>query len=288
MMQLNKQTLTAAIAISALLISLVGGLLDSSRAMADPMILFRKPSIAVLSPEINKIYYSPNVLLNLSFPPKTITFYFNYSNVQCFLDGKPITEVDFSNATPLENLSLGFHEVRVTADLSVQPNMDEGGWWHHVYGWEGIHQLDTGNIIFFVEEPHVISVLMGLNETYFEKAIPLVFAVNFPVSKMEYSLNAQQNISIMGNTTLTELPIGYHSIVVYVNDTEGNIAKSETVFFTISASPPPSHSPSPIPTPTLTPTASPSSSIPEFPTWILLPTAIVTASFALAIKRRKT
>ena len=49
----------------------------------------------------------------------------------------------------------------------------------------------------------------------------------------EYSLDAQNNVSVAGNTTLTDLPNGVHNITVYAKYIEGSIGASENVKFTI-------------------------------------------------------
>jgi hypothetical protein len=40
-------------------------------------------------------------------------------------------------------------------------------------------------------------------------------------------------VNIAGNTTLANLPLGEHSITVYITDEAGNTGTSETIFFTI-------------------------------------------------------
>jgi hypothetical protein len=41
-------------------------------------------------------------------------------------------------------------------------------------------------------------------------------------------------VTIAGNTTLTGLSYGYHSLVVYADDTFGNTVASKTIYFTIA------------------------------------------------------
>ena len=41
-------------------------------------------------------------------------------------------------------------------------------------------------------------------------------------------------MTIAGNTTLTGLSDGSHSIVIYSNDTLGNMGKSDTIFFEVN------------------------------------------------------
>ena len=65
-----------------------------------------------------------------------------------------------------------------------------------------------------------------------ETNIPLTFAVNGTTSWIGYSLDNQANITVDGNTTLTGLSYGQHSIVVYANDTSGTMGVSKEIFFT--------------------------------------------------------
>ena len=51
---------------------------------------------------------------------------------------------------------------------------------------------------------------------------------------MSYSLDSQNNITVEGNTTITDLPNGYHNLTVYATDETGNCNASETIYFTIS------------------------------------------------------
>ena len=60
---------------------------------------------------------------------------------------------------------------------------------------------------------------------------PLNFTVDQPTSWLGYSLDNLANVTIGGNTTLTGLSVGNHSLVVYGNNTFGDMAKSETIHF---------------------------------------------------------
>jgi parallel beta-helix repeat protein len=76
---------------------------------------------------------------------------------------------------------------------------------------------------------------IGLYEA--AKSIPLTFTVNEPVSWMGYSLDNQANITLTGNTTLTRLLEGSHSIVVYAKDAAGNTYSSDWVYFKVASTP---------------------------------------------------
>ncbi|MGB9135106.1 MAG: hypothetical protein WCC63_05940 [Candidatus Bathyarchaeia archaeon] len=86
-----------------------------------------------------------------------------------------------------------------------------------------------------VVNPLVISILTPENRSYLTDGVPLVFTVNRPASWMGYSLDGQANTTITGNSTLPTLPDGPHYVVVYANDTAGNMGASNEVHFTVDA-----------------------------------------------------
>ena len=50
---------------------------------------------------------------------------------------------------------------------------------------------------------------------------------------MSYSLDCQDNITVTGNATLSELTNGVHNVTVYAEDTFGNEGASEAIIFDI-------------------------------------------------------
>jgi hypothetical protein len=54
-----------------------------------------------------------------------------------------------------------------------------------------------------------------------------------PTSWIGYSFDRTPNASIAGNTTITNLQDGSHTITIYANDTLGSMGQSNTVHFTI-------------------------------------------------------
>jgi hypothetical protein len=81
--------------------------------------------------------------------------------------------------------------------------------------------------------PPRISFVSPENKVYNASSITLVFSIYESSSSMSYSLDGQDNVTIAGNTTLSELPNGSHNITVYVTDRSGNTAASETIYFTV-------------------------------------------------------
>ena len=82
--------------------------------------------------------------------------------------------------------------------------------------------------------PPEIVILSPQNVTYATNFVPLSFTVDEATSWIGYNLDNQANVTITGNTTLTDLAEGLHTIIVYGNDTSGNMGISDTVYFTIA------------------------------------------------------
>ena len=85
---------------------------------------------------------------------------------------------------------------------------------------------DTTSPTVFVVSPE--------NKTYTANNVPLNFTVSEQTSWIGYSLDEQANVTIAGNTILTGLSDGSHSLTVYAKDTAGNTGASETIYFNIA------------------------------------------------------
>jgi hypothetical protein len=97
------------------------------------------------------------------------------------------------------------------------------------------HTLEA---VFVDAIPPEISIVSPENKTYPIKDVPLTFTVSESTSWIGYSLNSQKNVTITGNRTLTSLPDGSYYVIVYANDTAGNMGASDTVHFTVDITPP--------------------------------------------------
>jgi parallel beta-helix repeat protein len=100
--------------------------------------------------------------------------------------------------------------------------------------------MEPFNTTFFALQttPPKISIESPTEHVYNESSILLVFSVeiissNKTVSWTGYSLDDQENVTIIGICTLTNMTNGFHSIFVYTNDTFGNMGAS-TVNFTVA------------------------------------------------------
>ncbi len=70
------------------------------------------------------------------------------------------------------------------------------------------------------------------NKVYDTCDIPLTFSVDNQGYIFTYTLDDQQEKQITGNTTLTGLTVGTHTLVVSIKDSNGLVAASDTVVFT--------------------------------------------------------
>lgn len=145
----------------------------------------------------------------------------------------------------IRGLESGMHTLSI--------NMVLPSFWKYDFPVTGI-RFASASVIFNVDAsvPR-ISILSPANMTYPASEISLDFEASDTLSWATYSLDGNANISITENFVLTGLSEGNHSIVVYANNTIGNIGKSNVVFFTVDL-PDPTPSLSPSPSPTIEPT----------------------------------
>jgi hypothetical protein len=78
-------------------------------------------------------------------------------------------------------------------------------------------------------------IMLPQNQSYDSTDIQLTFTVNENAT-LAYSLDGQENVTIIGNVTLPALPNGSHRLTVYATDEVGN-SDSETVYFNIAPFP---------------------------------------------------
>jgi len=165
------------------------------------------PNIELFSPE-NRTYTKSSV--SLSFTVSEPASWRGYS-----LDGQANKTI--SGDTILTGLSEGSHSLIV-------------------YASDMVGNMGSSDTVYFTIDTTLptITILSPENKTYDTNFVLLSFTVDEPVSWMAYSLDGQANIIITGNVTLP-LPDGLHYVVVYANDTAGNMGESSTVYFTVDS-----------------------------------------------------
>ena len=115
--------------------------------------------------------------------------------------------------------------------------MTEG--YHKIHYYVTYSEITSSSLVNFTIDttPPIISALSVENKTYYTTEIPLGFAVNEPTTQVTYCLDGQENVTIAGNTTLTNLPFGEHNVIVYATDKVGNSGASETIIFNVAKPP---------------------------------------------------
>ncbi len=198
---------------------------------------------------ISKVYYTSDWNKN-----RTYVYQF-YDPVHDVLDVHKRLEYSLCELTVPE----GKHTITVYA-------LEEGTYIRRA-AMHAFNSTNFSSVNFTINTmPPNVSVLSVENKTYFTYDIPLSFTVNEAASQIQYSLDAQDNVTIAGNTTLSGLSVGVHNVAVYAWDEAENVGSSGTVCFTIAE---------PEPSPTTMPIA-PVASV-----------AIVSATLLVFFKKRK-
>ena len=99
-------------------------------------------------------------------------------------------------------------------------------------GFDGQNWLNTVEEytpIGYGTAPPKIQITSPENETY--NKVTLNYTVNRDTEWMGYSLDNQANVTITGETELLNLSQGAHNIILYANDSLGNMGFSNKVFF---------------------------------------------------------
>jgi hypothetical protein len=248
---------------------------------ADSNNLMVLPGLVTLYSPVNTTYYSNFLSLNLSYGwGAGMQCKLNYSIDGQFGGPIPLTYND--SAAPvfqmiasetgyvqLPELQNGSHKltISVEADLDDYHGANPPGapfkqaapgsanW---VASWVdtvdftvnsivSMQSVSTSNLTNTV--PPIISNLSIENTTYNSTDIPLNFTVNTNTLKATYSLDGKDNVTVAGNSTLTNVPVGTHTLVIYAFDDAGNNAASKTVNFAVAifASLTPDRHPQPLP-----------------------------------------
>jgi hypothetical protein len=103
------------------------------------------------------------------------------------------------------------------------------------YKWFFIRS--TATICFTIDRTAPTVLVLSPENVSSTSAIPLKLTVNEVYSKIAYSLNGQQNVTVTGNSTIPHLPSGMHNLTFYVWDIAGNIGTSETANFSVAEIP---------------------------------------------------
>jgi chitodextrinase len=99
--------------------------------------------------------------------------------------------------------------------------------------------IGIGGTVVVGNPPPVIRILSPLNDVaYNTTAVNLTVAISKPVPWIAYSLDKGTNVAITANITIPQVSEGQHNIVVYANDSVGQMGSSEKINFTVAVTPP--------------------------------------------------
>jgi N-acetylneuraminic acid mutarotase len=106
-------------------------------------------------------------------------------------------------------------------------------------GFDGKNWLNTVEQykpIGYGTVPPQIQITSPENKTYSD--VSLSYDINKGVQWTGYSLDSQANVTIKQTTGLFNLSQGSHNVVIYANDSAGNMGQSSQVFFSVDTVPP--------------------------------------------------
>ena len=123
---------------------------------------------------------------------------------------------------PPESLSQGHFSYNLTVSSTMAP-------------LDGLVATDLKAFAIDIssQPPPQIQVLSPQNTTYATNTIALNFTINKPSVWIGYCLDNSGNITVLGNTTLTGLLDGSHNVVVFANDSLGDMGSSDLVYFSV-------------------------------------------------------
>jgi hypothetical protein len=259
----KKKTLITAVFISVLLFAVAGTFVSLGRAnpyMRDwkkegeisPPDGTKPPIVSIFSPANHTSYSSNDFLLNFNVTiERSNDISLSLSELYYVASWqKDRTDVDLTSLFVKNNYTW-------PSTFSINlTDVSEGPRWLEVYAvatgvaYETRHEIEdfyyttyyVGYKIIsssFVEftidntAPSILALSVE-NKTYTTSDVPLTLTVNEQVSQVTYSLDGQANVTVAGNTTLTGLSGGEHSVTVYATDTAGNTGASKATTFSVT------------------------------------------------------
>ena len=235
-----KRTAIALTLIIALLFSAVAGTLVVNLGKANPFIPIPAPvhpQITILSPENHAVHASNTLTIgfnvSISFEKgwvyiSEVTYTASWQQDETVVYEHPRNDTyypsSFSYNLNLTEIPEGKQSVIISAKGGGGYN-DEHNYAHL---FDDAH--NSTSVSFTIAS---ISILSPQNKTYTISDLPLNLTVNALFSKISYVLDGLENVTVDGNTTLTNLANGDHNLTIYATDEAGNTETSETLYFTV-------------------------------------------------------
>jgi hypothetical protein len=199
------------------------------------------PELFYYSLSLSDVYYEASWIDNktsLDITPVTGSIhterFFSEENAQkwnTYWVIKPYT-VFHRFSVSLEEVPAGSHWLKVTAILvGSRETVGSSPSWYPTIHYALYKIAGSSTVTFAVGN---VSILSPQNKTYENSDVPLLFEAPESAKDLAYSLDGQKNVTVAGNTTLTDLSGGAHNVTVNARDAAGNVRVSETIIFTIT------------------------------------------------------
>ena len=217
--------------IMALLFSAIAGAMLVKVATANflpaPAIIIYSPAPLISTNTSIPLNIGVNILKN---SPKIVHILYS-------VDGN--SNVTLSNLTRTDNV--WFDPDKVGSEFrttSILDNLAEGNHTLKVYSQDAAGKEMSSSVKFTINThykyPEIV-LLSPQNTTYASAEVPLTYTCDRQIWSADYILEGEGgHMALSGNTTLTGLSNGTHTITVYVFTTEREQANSQTVHFTVS------------------------------------------------------
>jgi hypothetical protein len=241
---MKKTTITLSL-ILALLFSVATGTQFVNLAKANPYSITGEvppdaetfpPAISISTPKNNTAYATNRLPLvfNVTAPQSKTASSTTVQVVTYQADWMDKTVDVFMGGQEQVSLSLQFSNIPEGTHRIIIQALG-GGLYVDVEGlsYKEFRISSSSELRFSIDTiPPTITIKETLNTTP-EQGYPLNFMINETISTVSYVLDNNQNVTIGGNTTLHDLPVGEHNLTVYAWDLAGNVGASETTLFTV-------------------------------------------------------
>jgi hypothetical protein len=212
------------------------------------------PKVNLQSPE-NKIYGENSVPVDFSVSFFSWANHTNELRLEYSLDYStlmPLTGFHQSISegfavieSTLTHLSEGVHVLRVQVTVFYEDIRDTS-----IQSWSPPGLSEAVSFTVNAAVPRVSILSLKQLKTYNATTLPLEFAVSEPTASLSYSLDGGALVSIAGNTSLSGLSDGKHTIMVQAEDLAGSVGESSVTFTveTAGTEQPDGSQPAPFPT----------------------------------------
>jgi hypothetical protein len=212
------------------------------------------PKVNLQSPE-NKIYGGNSVPVDFSVSFFSWANHTNELRLEYSLDystlmplagfHQSISEGFAVIGSTLTHLSEGVHVLRVQVTVFYEDIRDTS-----IQSWSPPGLSEAVSFTVNAAVPRVSILSLKQLKTYNATTLPLEFAVSEPTASLSYSLDGGALVSIAGNTSLSGLSDGKHTIMVQAEDLAGSVGESSVTFTveTAGTEQPDGSQPAPFPT----------------------------------------